>query len=179
MIWQLWLLKCRWLLFPFQRSEKLNSPNFSLSLNKSLTAAPRVFPEWEACILHHMGQLYLQSQPLHGEITGDFTRPLWEKHLPAHVSLEEWAEKPGTQLERQRPLFRKKPWSQRSHLSLWLHRKHPLGQAIKDRTHQVRRDEGTGTQQGPPVTKKWGGKAQQHTTPGCSRREFGIACRIS
>lgn len=34
----------------------------------------------------------------------DFTRPLGEKHLPAHVSLEEWAEKPGTQLERQRPL---------------------------------------------------------------------------
>ena len=119
-----------------------------------------------------MGQLHLQTQPLHGEITGDFTRPLGEKHLPAHVSLEEWAEKPGTQLERQRPLFRKKPWSQRWHRSLRLHCKHPLGQAIKDRTHQIRQDEGTGTQRGPPVTKKWRVKAQPHLTPSCSRREF-------
>jgi hypothetical protein len=49
---------------------------------------------------------------LHREITGKFTRASEEKLLPAHVALDEWAEKPGTQLETQRPLFRKNPWAQ-------------------------------------------------------------------
>lgn len=65
-----------------------------------------------------------------------------EMDLPAQVSLDEWSEKPGTQVGMQRPLFRKKPWAHKWHRSRWLHCKQPWGQAAKEKT-QVRHSQVT------------------------------------
>lgn len=46
------------------------------------------------------------------DMTGNITSRLPAKMiLPVQFSLDEWPEKPGTQVGMQRPLFRKKLWS--------------------------------------------------------------------
>lgn len=128
------------------KSTEVELPPFFMFYKESLIpSSTRVFPRMG--ILHFITGKPMCKFSLCREITGKFTRPSDETHLPAHVSLEEWAAKPGMQLETQRPLFRKNPWSQTWHLSPRLHCKHPRGQSMDERTHQMRHDEGTGIQQ--------------------------------